>query len=268
MGMPWWDCWLPVALAFKGCEIRILESPSIIHLDHGKGFNRRAWRYMARRLIEYIVRSSDADESAIPPKLKPLVARCRRIADFSGIDRGDLDGEFGAISWLCINEFQADAVQTTDAMAAPSLHNHAADLLDHGDAILAPLNTFHALQAVPLRTSADTLFRQQKLSEAEQIYRAVLLKYPDDVHSLRNMALILKFQGKVQDAIALLQRAADVRPGDLLTQIYLGNIFVEINKKEEAIACFKSAVAVNPDFEDRNHLALAHFHLARLLNKA
>src|SRR5271154_4665358 len=38
MGMPWWDCWLPVALAFKGCEIRILESPSIIHLDHGKGF--------------------------------------------------------------------------------------------------------------------------------------------------------------------------------------------------------------------------------------
>jgi FkbM family methyltransferase len=282
MGMPWWDCWLPVALAFKGCEIRMLESPSIIHLDHGKGFNRRSWRYMARRLIEYIVRSSNADESAIPPKLKSLVARCRRITDFSGIDRGDLDGEFGAISWLCTNELQASSVQTTDVRAAPPLHNHASDLLDRGDAIWLPpfpaieknernqeltsLDTFHALQAVSLRASADTLFRQQKLPEAELIYRTILSKYPDDVHSLRNMALILKLQRNVQDAIALLQKAVNVRPGDLLAQVYLGIIFAEMNKKEEAIACFKRAIAINPDFEDRDHLALAHFNLARLLN--
>jgi len=284
MGMPWWDCWLPVALAFKGCEIRMLESPSIIHLDHGKGFNRRSWRYMARRLIEYIVRSSDTDESAIPPKLKPLVAKCRRITDFSGIDRGDLDGEFGAISWLCIDELQADAVPTADVAAASPLQKNISSSPDRGEAIRfapfsaieekkkngesTPANIFHALQAVPLRKNADSLFRQQKLSEAGQIYRTILLNFPDDLHSLRNLGLILKFQGKVQDAIILLQKAADVRPGDLLAQIYLGNIFVEMNKKEEAIACFKRAIAINPDFEDRDHLALAHFNLARLLNRA
>jgi predicted negative regulator of RcsB-dependent stress response len=270
MGLPWWDYWLPVALAFKGCEIKVLESPSIIHLDHGKGFNRTAMRYMAQRFIEFVVKSSDAGEGVISPRLNSLIASCRKIADFSGAERGDLDGEFEEIARLCAKEFQAKIAPIADVTGAKPLSNDISDIPDRGEesglaSDLTPRKTFLSLQAISLQKTAYALFEQNRLPEAEQLYRTILKNFPDDIQSLCNLGGICRLQGKVQDAIALYRKAIALRPNELLAQVCLGIIFADTNKKEDALACFKKAISIDPEFEDRDYMALAHYNLARLL---
>jgi hypothetical protein len=34
IGMPWWDCWFPVAMKLAGARILMLEAPVLLHLEH------------------------------------------------------------------------------------------------------------------------------------------------------------------------------------------------------------------------------------------
>jgi FkbM family methyltransferase len=263
MGLPWWDYWFPVALAFTGCEIKTLESPRIVHLDHGKGFNRPAMRQMAQRFVEFVVGASDADASVVPPRLKPLIAQCRKIADFSGVERGDLDNEFDEIARLCAAELQANVVRLADAPEAAPLRHNTANFPNRGEA-----TAFLSLRAISLQKDADSHLEQQRLPEAEQLYRTILQNFPDDLHSLCSLGWTLNLQGRVEEAIALFRKAIELRPGYLFAHVCLGMIFAATDRNGEAVACFKKAISIDPDFEDQDHVALAHYNLARLLNSS
>jgi hypothetical protein len=34
IGMPWWDCWFPMAMHFAGARILMLDAPVLLHLEH------------------------------------------------------------------------------------------------------------------------------------------------------------------------------------------------------------------------------------------
>ena len=226
-------------------------------------------RYMAQRFIEFVVRSSDAGEGVISPRLNSLIARCKKIADFSGAARGDLDGEFEEIARLCAKEFQAKIVPIADVTGVKPLPREISDNLNRDEESgLTPRKAFLSLQAISLQKTAYAFFEQNRLPEAEQLYRTILQNFPDDIRSLCNLGGICRLRGKVQDAIALYRKAIDLRPNELLAQVCLGIIYVEMNKKEDALACFKKAISIDPEFEDRDYIALAHYNLARLLHSS
>jgi tetratricopeptide (TPR) repeat protein len=266
MGLPWWDYWLPIALAFQGCDIRRLERPAIIHLDHGKGFKKPSLRSMAQYFIRFVIQSADRDPAAVPARLHALVTECRKVPDTAALENGTFDKQIDDVARLCAKELQAKNLKAAESVDSDRVIQDVQ--LESGD--LTPRRIFQRfrdqLHAGEVRSNAFALSKQGRLSEAERLYRTVLESVPDDVDSLCNLGAILNQQGRFQDAAALLRKAVALRPSVPLSQILLGNALAALSQHDEAIACFERAVAIDSDFEDHDHFALAHYNLAGLLN--
>ena len=266
MGLPWWDYWLPVALAFQGRDIRRLERPAIIHLDHGKGFKKPAVRSMAQRFISFVIQSADRDSTTVPARLHALVAECRKVPNTAALENGAFDKQIDDIARLCAKELQTKTLTAVESVDSDCVIQDVQ--LESGD--LTPRGIFQRfrdqLHAGEVRSNAFALSKQGRLSEAERLYRTVLESVPDDVDSLCNLGAILNQQGHFQNAATLLRKAVTLRPSVPLSQILLGNALAAMSQYDEAIACFERAVALDPEFEDQDHFALAHYSLAGLLN--
>ena len=79
-----------------------------------------------------------------------------------------------------------------------------------------------------------------------------------DAALLRDLGAVYRTSGRLDDAIACLQRAADVAPGAGEIHYELGNALKAGGHLDDAIAAYREAVRLNPgDFRTQNNLGVA-----------
>lgn len=154
-----------------------------------------------------------------------------------------------------------------------------------------------AIPAVPAATldMALALHQQGKLDDAEVIYkqhlaqpqarhhlgviayqrgqadiaethiRAALLQEPDNADMLANLALAIKAQGRVEEAVALCRQVLAQRPTLAPAHNNLANLLKMQGALEEAIGHYSEAVRLSPQAADlRHNLGIALMEAGRL----
>ncbi len=98
--------------------------------------------------------------------------------------------------------------------------------------------------------------RRGEDDKAEQLYRQVLQKNPQNVDAMRLLALLACTANHFDDAERMLRKAIEVAPDFLGAYMDLGKILKDMDRLEEAIDCFRKAVALAPNnFKPQMQLA-------------
>jgi hypothetical protein len=77
LGMPWWDFWLPVALALNGYRVARLDQPVAGHLLHPVKYDVAVWEYLGAQFVDYVQGHARSD---IAPQLRPVIDFARTLA--------------------------------------------------------------------------------------------------------------------------------------------------------------------------------------------
>jgi predicted O-linked N-acetylglucosamine transferase (SPINDLY family) len=120
--------------------------------------------------------------------------------------------------------------------------------------------------------SADQVFalalqhhRAGRLAEAERSYREVLRREPEHADSLHLLGVIALQAGNLEIALALVQRAAALRPDAAVCRNNLGQVLERLERYDEAARCYEAAIELDPGYaEAHNNLGLVHARQDRL----
>src|SRR5205814_3862393 len=97
---------------------------------------------------------------------------------------------------------------------------------------------------LPSLRRAIELHRAGALAEAAATYRDVLAREPNCIEALHHLGLIAFQRGQPAEAAGLLQRAADLAPGDSTILGNLGAALRSLERIDDAILCYQQALAV------------------------
>ena len=99
---------------------------------------------------------------------------------------------------------------------------------------------------------------------AAEAYRKALAANPNDFKANMQLAVLLKEDEKIDEALACLRRALQVRPGDLGARYQLAAIDLHSEKVEAACRALESIVKEAPGFTEAHvALATAYYRLKR-----
>jgi Flp pilus assembly protein TadD len=101
--------------------------------------------------------------------------------------------------------------------------------------------------------------RAGSAAEAERLYRAVLAKQPNEPDALHLLGVLVGAKGDYEQSVALLERAARLRPALADVHANLGVSLAASGRVPAAVESLKRAIAINP-----RH-ALAQHHLGTAL---
>ena len=107
--------------------------------------------------------------------------------------------------------------------------------------------------------SALAFHHRGQLAEAEAQYWKMLLDQSDNVELLCNLGSALSGQQKFNQAITCYRRAIAIDPDSWRTHSNLGNAFKRLGKLDRAQASYLRAIAVD------NNIALLHYRLGKIL---
>lgn len=101
---------------------------------------------------------------------------------------------------------------------------------------------------------AVTLHRQGRLAEAEEAYRAILAREPENADVGHWLGLLALDAGLPQEAVPILERVCMLAPGVPAFQANLGLAYMRCRRFSEALTAFDSAIAAQPElFEPHLH---------------
>jgi predicted O-linked N-acetylglucosamine transferase (SPINDLY family) len=99
---------------------------------------------------------------------------------------------------------------------------------------------------------------------ADRLYRRVLELAPCHADALYFLGRMAVRDQRNDEAIALFQKAADQRPGEMLYQLELGAALLDVRRFDEAVGLFERCIAAQPDCTRlRNNYAVALIELNR-----
>ena len=104
------------------------------------------------------------------------------------------------------------------------------------------------------------LFSEGRLTEAATLAQEMTVHFPLHEFGWKALGEILKKMGRIADALAPMQKAAALSPGDVAAHYNLGNTLKDLDRLEEAEASYRRALQIRPD------LAEAHCNLGNILN--
>jgi Tfp pilus assembly protein PilF len=145
--------------------------------------------------------------------------------------------------------------QYDNSEANPRNPNHPPKLVESGNQSTDEMGHLW-LQVLP-RGLRD---RRRELAEALARHR--LEKYPDDADAHLELGTLLLARLDAPDAVAVLERAADLAPQNAEAQNLLGSALAIVGRSAEAIARFRRALELEPDYVN------ARFNLANALLKS
>ena len=98
----------------------------------------------------------------------------------------------------------------------------------------------------------QALFHHQtgRLSQAETLYRQILLTEPDHAEALNFLGLLAHQVGKSEIGLELIGRALRCRPHYVEAYCNLGLIYHDQGKLEEAVENFRQALSLKPDYAE------------------
>jgi Tfp pilus assembly protein PilF len=104
-----------------------------------------------------------------------------------------------------------------------------------------------------------------RLTEAESIYRAILVNAPWHAKALNNLGNVLASQGRHGEAVAALRSAIVVQPDYTEAHFNLGVWLHKVGRLDEATDAYRKALRLKPDFiEALSNLGAALQDLERL----
>jgi tetratricopeptide (TPR) repeat protein len=104
---------------------------------------------------------------------------------------------------------------------------------------------------------------QGQLDQAEQIYEAILTEDPDQFYALNFLGCIKRIKGDHEKGIDLLVKAVSLQPNNPDVHYNLGNIFKDLRRWNDAIACYEKSLGLNPQLvEALNNLGICFLEVA------
>jgi tetratricopeptide (TPR) repeat protein len=97
---------------------------------------------------------------------------------------------------------------------------------------------------------AAELEKEEKFEEAEELYRQILIRHPDNVSAMRLWARLGSEQKQNPGAEVLLKQAVEVAPGFVQAWSDLCNVLFEQEKFDEAIESAKKLIKLGPGAPD------------------
>jgi tetratricopeptide (TPR) repeat protein len=114
---------------------------------------------------------------------------------------------------------------------------------------------------IPLGREAREQFERGNYLEAEELYRKILEKLPDDVNTLSNLGVVLFRAGKNQMAEESFKKAISVAPGGGFSHCTLGIVYYQAGKYDDAVNELTKALVINPhDPTALNYLGITTSH--------
>jgi len=92
--------------------------------------------------------------------------------------------------------------------------------------------------------------RGGRLRRAQEGYRAILSQDPSNPEAAHWLGLLLLQAGAVQEAVALLEKAASARPTDAAFRHNLGQAYLGLGRVDDAIGAFDHATSLDPRSTD------------------
>jgi tetratricopeptide (TPR) repeat protein len=120
-----------------------------------------------------------------------------------------------------------------------------------------------ALSAEDIDRVVDAAFAHHEageLDQAEALYRKALEAYPEYAEALHLLGLVAYQRGEFPPAIELIGRALPELDDLPEAHLNLGNALREVGRLAEAVACYRRAIALDPDY------GMAYNNLAHALN--
>jgi tetratricopeptide (TPR) repeat protein len=117
-----------------------------------------------------------------------------------------------------------------------------------------------------LREHAYALHQRGALAEAEQVYRAVLDRQPDDLQTLVMFGVLAAQSRKLEQAADLFERAISIDQQASTAHNNLGIVLTDLRRYQDAVASFDRAIALAPDYADaysNRGVALGHMQRFR-----
>ena len=102
--------------------------------------------------------------------------------------------------------------------------------------------------------------KEDRLEEAEKLYRIVLESEPDHPDANHNLGILLSSMNKSKDALSFLKNATKINPKIEQFWISYGEILFSLNHLEESETSYNKAIELNPDNP------IVYFLLGRVLS--
>jgi len=105
---------------------------------------------------------------------------------------------------------------------------------------------------------------QGRLTDAEQIYQAILTRDPAHFEALLHLGVLRLQQGRPQESFELTGKALGIEPRSAAAHSNLATALFGLRRHEEAIAAYEQALSIDPDYAEAWYgLATALQALAR-----
>ncbi len=104
------------------------------------------------------------------------------------------------------------------------------------------------------------LFTDWRYPEAVELARSLTVRFPSHPFGWKALGAVLKQLGRSLEALAPMQKAAELSPGDVEAHYNLGVNLQDLERLSEAEVCYRQALQINPDY------APAHSNLGVILH--
>lgn len=89
-----------------------------------------------------------------------------------------------------------------------------------------------------------------RLTVAERAYRQILQREPAHADAIHLLGVIALQTGHFEPALALVQRAVDLRPDGAIYRNNLGQVLERLGRPEEAARAYEAAIELDPDYAE------------------
>jgi cytochrome c-type biogenesis protein CcmH/NrfG len=100
---------------------------------------------------------------------------------------------------------------------------------------------------------AETLYALNQKEECQQTLRKMMKYLPSDAALLVRFAELAMKVAMVDDAFTALQRAINLDDGIARAYLLIGRIYRQKSDTQKAVAAFRRAVKLSPDFKEAQH---------------
>src|SRR5690349_13915759 len=97
--------------------------------------------------------------------------------------------------------------------------------------------------------SAAERLNSGDIAAAEKIGRDLLATAPNNLNVLRLMGAITRQQGELEKSLEFFERAIKLNDRKALLHFELGTAYTELRRGEEADACYRRAVELDPKLQ-------------------
>jgi tetratricopeptide (TPR) repeat protein len=105
---------------------------------------------------------------------------------------------------------------------------------------------------------ADFYLKNKKFTDARELYKDYIIKYPDDLNSLNNFAYLSAFLNKdLNQALILIDKAITLSNDNYSKQQYMdtkADVLIKLKRYSEALETIELALKITDDDEMKNVL--------------